>query len=411
MPAFNRADTILRSVKSVLAQTLTAWELIVVDDGSTDGTGTVVAGRDPRIRVIRQENQGITGARNTGLAASRGEYIAFLDSDDEWLPYHLEVCVGFLAASPGQHVVTTELLEDFGRGHTVLHYYMELARWYPELARRARSRSLDLPEGETDPYMRVYQTRQPLGPWGRSAAQQAGLPGACLYSGSIFEHLRWGYLMVMQATVITRAALEEVGPFDVRYKNVSDFGFMAQLCRTYRANYVALPTCIKHEFGEQGAAIKESHLSTGRAAVMAAQEMLNWFDELFWNARSQDTELCAIRATRQVILAKMCFERGQRADALGYLTQARSGYPGTIELGVVRWYVTHAPETRWSLTVWHGAGRARAAVSNLLRGHVSMSQVVGKATRSARAIYGLAVSWPWYSQLESVAQSSSNFVS
>ncbi len=100
MPAFNRADTIMRAIRSVQAQTFTDWELIVVDDGSTDNTAARIEGCDPRLKLIRQENQGTAGARNTGLRASSGAYIAFLDSDDEWLPHHLELSVSFLEAFP-----------------------------------------------------------------------------------------------------------------------------------------------------------------------------------------------------------------------------------------------------------------------------------------------------------------------
>src|SRR5215510_618603 len=107
MPTFNRADTIKRAIRSVQAQTFTDWELIVVDDGSTDNTVALIEGCDPRLKLIRQENQGTAGARNAGLHASAGSYIAFLDSDDEWLPHHLELCVGFLEALPGEQFVPT----------------------------------------------------------------------------------------------------------------------------------------------------------------------------------------------------------------------------------------------------------------------------------------------------------------
>ncbi|MBO0725797.1 MAG: glycosyltransferase family 2 protein, partial [Blastocatellia bacterium] len=100
MPTFNRADTISRAIRSVQAQTFDDWELIVVDDGSTDNTVAMIEGCDARLKLIRQENQGTAGARNAGLRASAGRYIAFLDSDDEWLPHHLALCVGFLDAFP-----------------------------------------------------------------------------------------------------------------------------------------------------------------------------------------------------------------------------------------------------------------------------------------------------------------------
>jgi glycosyltransferase involved in cell wall biosynthesis len=92
IPTFNRAAIVGRAIRSVLAQTFEDWELIVVDDGSTDGTEQGVRSfSDHRIKYIRHErNRGGAAARNTGIRCARGEYVAFLDSDDEWLPGKLE---------------------------------------------------------------------------------------------------------------------------------------------------------------------------------------------------------------------------------------------------------------------------------------------------------------------------------
>ena len=93
MPAYNAEKYIAASIESVLAQTYSDWELIVVDDGSTDSTATVVrefVKRDPRIKYIFQENSRLGKARNTGIANSTGPLVAFLDSDDLWIPTKLE---------------------------------------------------------------------------------------------------------------------------------------------------------------------------------------------------------------------------------------------------------------------------------------------------------------------------------
>lgn len=83
MPAFNAAETIAVAVESVLRQSWAYWELIVVDDGSEDGTGELVSSfGDPRVRLIAQSNGGVSSARNTGLAVMEGEYFCFLDADD-----------------------------------------------------------------------------------------------------------------------------------------------------------------------------------------------------------------------------------------------------------------------------------------------------------------------------------------
>jgi glycosyltransferase involved in cell wall biosynthesis len=92
IPTYNRAHLIGRAISSVLQQTYNDFELIVVDDGSVDNTAEIVNSfNDRRIRLVRHHrNRGVSAARNTGIKMSRGEYVAFQDSDDEWLPRKLE---------------------------------------------------------------------------------------------------------------------------------------------------------------------------------------------------------------------------------------------------------------------------------------------------------------------------------
>ncbi|HYE37376.1 glycosyltransferase family 2 protein [Methylocaldum sp.] len=90
IPAFNRAKEIPACLDSVLAQRWQDFEIIVVDDGSRDATAQVVKSYSNRVRLIRQENQGPGAARNAGIRAANGDYVAFLDSDDLWFPYTLE---------------------------------------------------------------------------------------------------------------------------------------------------------------------------------------------------------------------------------------------------------------------------------------------------------------------------------
>ena len=104
LPTFNRARFLPEAFASIRQQRFLDWELIVVDDGSTDDTDAVVRqslqGVPQPVKYVKQENQGAYGARNTGVDHASGEFLAFFDSDDLWLPQHLERCVAALDAVP-----------------------------------------------------------------------------------------------------------------------------------------------------------------------------------------------------------------------------------------------------------------------------------------------------------------------
>lgn len=100
IPTFNRDKYVIESLESVFNQTYTSTEIIVVDDGSTDTTEEILRPYFSRIRYIKKENNGNAAARNTGLDYAKGEYVAFLDSDDIWLPEKLLKQIEFLENNP-----------------------------------------------------------------------------------------------------------------------------------------------------------------------------------------------------------------------------------------------------------------------------------------------------------------------
>ena len=108
IPTYNYGQYVTEAVESALAQTYSAVEVIVVDDGSTDDTRERLAGYRNRIRYIDQKNQGLSAARNTGIRAANGEYIAFLDSDDVFHTRRLELQVPVLAGNPHVGLVASE---------------------------------------------------------------------------------------------------------------------------------------------------------------------------------------------------------------------------------------------------------------------------------------------------------------
>jgi glycosyltransferase involved in cell wall biosynthesis len=118
VPAWNAERYLGEALDSLLAQTRVPTEVLVIDDGSTDGTADVAEKRGPPVRCVRREHQGPAAARNAGIREARGELLAFLDADDLWLPAKLERQLEALSAQPSVGIVTTRI-RDF---------------WVPELA-------------------------------------------------------------------------------------------------------------------------------------------------------------------------------------------------------------------------------------------------------------------------------------
>ena len=100
IPVFNRLKSIPRSINSVINQTYPVNEIIVVDDGSNDGTYDMIKENFPQAILIYQENRGVSSARNIGIQAANSKWIAFLDSDDEWMPNKIEEQISFFIKNP-----------------------------------------------------------------------------------------------------------------------------------------------------------------------------------------------------------------------------------------------------------------------------------------------------------------------
>ncbi len=123
IPVYNGAATIGRALESIFAQTFTDHEIIVVDDGSTDRTRAILEQYGDRVRLVEQPNRGPSAARNNGARHSSGEYLAFLDADDVWMPRKLELTVAAMLADPDAALVYSDLIvvneagEGFRRSH------------------------------------------------------------------------------------------------------------------------------------------------------------------------------------------------------------------------------------------------------------------------------------------------------
>jgi glycosyltransferase involved in cell wall biosynthesis len=124
IPTYNCATFLPAAIDSVLAQTFKDYEILVVDDGSTDATSKVIAPYLDRVQFIRQENKGLAGARNAGIRVSRGEFIALLDADDTWLPDKLELQLPRFS-DPEVLIVFSDFSVEYSDGRSLPSYLAE----------------------------------------------------------------------------------------------------------------------------------------------------------------------------------------------------------------------------------------------------------------------------------------------
>jgi hypothetical protein len=382
LPTYNRADTILRAVRSVQAQSFEDWELIVVDDGSTDNTRDLLAGVDDRIKLIHQANAGVYTARNVGLAASRGRLLTFLDSDDAWRPHFLELTTSFLNWSTDDHFVTTEFDQDYGNGHVVAHDRYEISDQYPAFARAIDSARLARPTGQTDDYLRVYDSCEAVGAWGQAAATAAGQTEARLYRGQIFQHMRWGYLNWLPVTLLTRHALDTIGPFSTRTRNAADYRFLGLLARHFRANMIAVPSAIKYERAAGARHLSQGHLATGANSYLFEVNKLSYFDELFADEFATDPELALVRRHHQFAAGSAALRQGDRENAMQHLGSAASWRP-RLRKAYALWLLARlAPSNRVAAQLMNRGLRALDVSARWARGEVTLNHLGRKLIAS-----------------------------
>lgn len=262
IPTYNRADVLARAIQSVLAQTFTDFELIVVDDGSSDRTADVVRGFSDRVRLVRQENRGVSAARNTGIKISQGRLIAFLDSDDEWLPRKLEKQVAL-----------------FSDGHFICHTD-EL--WYRD--------------GKPVPQKEIHRKQ---GGWFFTRALER-----CLISPS--------------SVVLSRALLDEVGWFDEDLLAAEDYDLWLRVTAFYEVAFVPEPLVIKHGGCENQ--LSESTRAIDVYRILAIQKILS-MQEL---PESYRQAACRQLGRKCLIVAGGCEKKGKKEEAKLYRELARS---------------------------------------------------------------------------------------
>ena len=228
VPTFNREHLLPGALASVRAQAFRDLEVIVVDDGSTDGTRALVeaiAGADPRFRYHHQPNGGAAAARNAGLDQAIGTYVAFLDSDDAWRPWHLELVMAGLGRLPDAGLIWTDMDTVDGAGTVTarrqLRSTLSAYRYFSMDELFPTSLPLSELEVEIPPDQRDLDRR--------------------LYMGDVFSAMVMGNLVLPSSVLMRRARLDEVGRFDQHLRTGEDYEFFLRACRAGPVAFADVP--------------------------------------------------------------------------------------------------------------------------------------------------------------------------
>lgn len=219
MPTYNRVQTLPRALDSILNQSLPAVEVIVVDDGSQDGTEELIRQRYPRVRYLRQPNSGVSCARNSGIAAAEGDWIALLDSDDAWLP-------GKLAA---QHAALREA-----------------------------------------PNVRLCHTQEV---WIRHGQRVNQMDKHTKSGGHIFRACLPRCVISPSAALLHRSLFDEFGTFDEDLPACEDYDLWLRICATEPVAFVPAPHIEK--YGGHADQLSRKHWGMDRFRIRALEKMLS----------------------------------------------------------------------------------------------------------------------------------------
>jgi len=256
IPTFNRADFLPQAIDSVLSQSYTDFELIVVDDGSTDSTRKVLS-KYSEVRCCFQENRGVSAARNLGIKMAKGRYISFLDSDDLWLKDKLKEQIGIVRDNPEVRVSYTD--EIWMRGGK-----------------------------------RVNQGKRHR-----------------KYSGWILKKLLPLCLISPSSVMIEKGVFEEVGLFDENLPVCEDYDLWLRIGSRMPIHLIEKPLIVKR--GGRSDQLSSIYWGQDRFRVRALVKLLSQ------NGREGREEILSILEEKCRIYAQGCLRRGRIAEGRFYL--------------------------------------------------------------------------------------------
>ena len=291
IPTYNRAHRIGDAIRSVFAQGRSDIEIIVVDDGSTDTTREVVKAFGSAVRYVRQDNAGAGMARNNGVRQSRGEYIAFLDSDDIWEIWKLQLQLQLLDAHPDVGLVFSDfrIVKPGGQSQ-------------PNGAARWAGREL------TFPGMREHSMSRPDTPQG------AAWPADEIryFVGSMYRQLLDELPILTSSVVVRRSCLDDTVRFTPERILFEDWEFFARVARRSAIGYIDAETTMNVGHDEPGRISRCDALTRARSYVALLERV--WMQDAQFVAAHRDALKDAygrglLAVARQALLA------GERPEA------------------------------------------------------------------------------------------------
>jgi len=254
VPTFNRAYCLADAVDSVIAQTHANFEVIIIDDGSTDQTKQVVAshwGEDRRVKYFVQANQGVTAARNQGLARASGDFIAFLDSDDRWKPWKLATQVAAMEHCPEIGMVWTDMEAVDANGAIIHPAYLKIM--YNNYLRFTQEQL----------FSSAYRLSNFM-PGGPDAVL-----GGTLHVGSIYSQMFMGSLVHTSTVLLRRDRLTAVEGFNEALKLFGeDYDFHLRTCREGPVGFIDLSSA-EYRIGMPDRLTHDRNRTIGFANVLA----------------------------------------------------------------------------------------------------------------------------------------------
>ncbi len=251
MPTYNRAHLIADAINSIFGQTFPNLEVIVVDDGSTDETQRVLAPYMEKITYIRTENRGIAAARNTGMRHASGQYLAWMDSDDMWMPDKLMIQAAYMTSNPDVLMTSTDFSAFNDQG---LNEKSHIRSYYTMIDKT--------PNGFAGIYSacRVFDISALIKP---SVSDKVMVN---VYFGHIYHRLVAGNCIHPPTVLISRSAAQEVGDIDESLPNVMEYDYFIRMSRAGKIAYLDMPLLYYRYSDDQISSDK--HLVDIRLAIL-----------------------------------------------------------------------------------------------------------------------------------------------